>query len=657
MANETLVLRKGLLANLANAPVVEGALSFTTDEPAIYIDVDGKHLRIGDIKEFANLEALRAYLSATPEKIPTTGLYYAIAENALMKYTGSAWQQINVNYSGDITSLQNQITAISTTIGDKPEGWSDASLWAAISKNRTDIATNTKNISDEIARADAEEKRLAGLIADNATAVATEKSRAEGVEAGLSTAIANEASRADTEEKRLAGLIADNTAAIAVNTGDITTLKGNVSDLNANKADKSSVYTKTEVDATVQGLSTSITNLSNDKADKSSVYTKTEVDGFVQGAKDHSDANLATAKSYADGKLVEAKAYTDEKVGAVSDTLTGFQTSVNESLSGINGEIANLKTADTNIGLRIDGVVSRVEAVESGKADKADTLAGYGIANAYTSTQVDEKIAEAVAAFDAANGSVVGDVQAIQAAIAMSEVPEGKTVIGLINEAKSEASAATAKALEDANKHADEAVAAEKSRAEGAEAGLSSRIDTVAGDLTKLGTDLRKEFADADTAQTQAITAAYEAYVDGKLRAADAMRFMGVIDDDNALPTTGVEAGDTYKVGVNTTVNGEKVYVGDLVIANSDQGEEASYSDWSIVHSGYEDDHDVHVELNNGVVEIINAAGASRGSVKVEGNYSDANGGVKVTLSSVDADPATPGVEVTAKFEMIWGSF
>ena len=657
MANETLVLRKGLLANLANAPIVEGALSFTTDEPAIYIDVDGKHLRIGDIKEFANLEALRAYLSATPEKIPTTGLYYAIAENALMKYTGSAWQQINVNYSGDITSLQNQITAISTTIGDKPEGWSDASLWAAISKNRTDIATNTKNISDEIARADAEEKRLAGLIADNATAVATEKSRAEGVEAGLSTAIANEASRADTEEKRLAGLIADNTAAIAVNTGDITTLKGNVSDLNANKADKSSVYTKTEVDATVQGLSTSITNLSNDKADKSSVYTKTEVDGFVQGAKDHSDANLATAKSYADGKLVEAKAYTDEKVGAVSDTLTGFQTSVNESLSGINGEIANLKTADTNIGLRIDGVVSRVEAVESGKADKADTLAGYGIANAYTSTQVDEKIAEAVAAFDAANGSVVGDVQAIQAAIAMSEVPEGKTVIGLINEAKSEASAATAKALEDANKHADEAVAAEKSRAEGAEAGLSSRIDTVAGDLTKLGTDLRKEFADADTAQTQAITAAYEAYVDGKLRAADAMRFMGVIDDDNALPTTGVEAGDTYKVGVNTTVNGEKVYVGDLVIANSDQGEEASYSDWSIVHSGYEDDHDVHVELNNGVVEIINAAGASRGSVKVEGNYSDANGGVKVTLSSVDADPATPGVEVTAKFEMVWGSF
>lgn len=239
----------------------------------------------------------------------------------------------------------------------------------------------------------------------------------------------------------------------------------------------------------------------------------------------------------------------------------------------------------------------------------------------------------------------------------MSEVPEGKTVIGLINDAKDEASAAAAKALEDAKKYADNAVATEKSRAEGAEAGLSTRIDTVAGDLTKLGTDLRKEFADADTAQTEAITTAYEAYVDSKLRAADAMRFMGVIDADNALPTTGVEAGDTYKVGVNTTINGEKVYVGDLVIANSDQGEEASYSDWSIVHSGYEDDHDVHVELNNGVVEIINAAGASRGSVKVEGNYSDANGGVKVTLSSVDADPAVPGVEVTAKFEMVWGSF
>ena len=42
---------------------------------------------------------------------------------------------------------------------------------------------------------------------------------------------------------------------------------------------------------------------------------------------------------------------------------------------------------------------------------------------------------------------------------------------------------------------------------------------------------------------------------------------------------------------------------------------------------------------------------------KVEGNYSAANGGVRVTLSSADADPAAPGVEVTAKFEMVWGSF
>ena len=86
MANETLLLRKGLLENLSSAPIIEGALSFTTDEPAIYIDVDGKHLRIGDIKEFANVAALEAYLGTTPvEKVPTTGLYYAIAENALMK--------------------------------------------------------------------------------------------------------------------------------------------------------------------------------------------------------------------------------------------------------------------------------------------------------------------------------------------------------------------------------------------------------------------------------------------------------------------------------------------------------------------------------------------------------------------------------------------
>ena len=195
MANETLLLRKGLLANLDSAPIVEGALSFTTDEPAIYIDVEGKHLRIGDIKEFADLTALQAYLATTPEKIPTTGLYYAIAENALMKYTGSEWQQINVSYDGSVEALENKITAINTALGSKPEGWSDTSIWAAIKVNRDAIATEKSRAEGVEAglRTDVDAVRTdLGTKDDAADAdgsafarIAAEKARAEGAESGL----------------------------------------------------------------------------------------------------------------------------------------------------------------------------------------------------------------------------------------------------------------------------------------------------------------------------------------------------------------------------------------------------------------------------------------------------------------------------------------
>ena len=53
-----LLFRRGLLTDLFHqtdgvydkAPLVDGALSFTTDEPAIYMDTATGRERIGDIK-------------------------------------------------------------------------------------------------------------------------------------------------------------------------------------------------------------------------------------------------------------------------------------------------------------------------------------------------------------------------------------------------------------------------------------------------------------------------------------------------------------------------------------------------------------------------------------------------------------------------------
>jgi hypothetical protein len=39
MANENLLFRKGTLKELSNAELIAGSINFTTDEPAIYLDI------------------------------------------------------------------------------------------------------------------------------------------------------------------------------------------------------------------------------------------------------------------------------------------------------------------------------------------------------------------------------------------------------------------------------------------------------------------------------------------------------------------------------------------------------------------------------------------------------------------------------------------
>ena len=56
----TVAFKKGLLAALPST-YTEGTFYVTTDERAIYLDVDGStRIRIGDFQEFATLQALQA---------------------------------------------------------------------------------------------------------------------------------------------------------------------------------------------------------------------------------------------------------------------------------------------------------------------------------------------------------------------------------------------------------------------------------------------------------------------------------------------------------------------------------------------------------------------------------------------------------------------
>lgn len=102
---------KGLLANLP-AAYSEGTFYITTDEHAMYLDVDGAtRVRIGDFQEFATLTALQANTNPS-----TTALYYVTELNCLAKWDGTKYVQINLDTgatSVDETGTGNAIDGVS----------------------------------------------------------------------------------------------------------------------------------------------------------------------------------------------------------------------------------------------------------------------------------------------------------------------------------------------------------------------------------------------------------------------------------------------------------------------------------------------------------------------------------------------------------------
>jgi hypothetical protein len=84
--------KQGLRANLPST-YNTGAFYITTDERAIYLDIDSSHrIRLGDYQEFDSLTALSANTNPS-----TTALYYIKDINCLAKWNGTEYIQINPN--------------------------------------------------------------------------------------------------------------------------------------------------------------------------------------------------------------------------------------------------------------------------------------------------------------------------------------------------------------------------------------------------------------------------------------------------------------------------------------------------------------------------------------------------------------------------------
>lgn len=293
---ESLLFRKGSLANLNNADLVAGAVSFTTDEPAIYLDVQqGNEIvrkRVGDLIVYNTRAELIAdgnkAVDGTIGNWSTSALYYVIEGNALLKWNGSSWTQINsisdveasfadldkvINGDpvdpgdsglvGKVSSLENRmdqaeddIGALQDKVGAVP---ADQNLYALISGEIARSTDKDDEHDEALETLDGRVDTLEGyvgtpkngnivatglhLAVDNNTAAISTLSNnfteyKEDVSDAIAQAIANETSRADTEEKRLAGLISNlDTAYKAADSGldeKITALSNKLDGYKAN---------------------------------------------------------------------------------------------------------------------------------------------------------------------------------------------------------------------------------------------------------------------------------------------------------------------------------------------------------------------------------------------------------------------------------------
>lgn len=150
--------QQGSLSALSKQAVANGTLWFTTDEGAIYLDVNGERVRFGDyitVNAVANLPTNgHAYESA---------LYYAKAENVLARWDAATnkWVQLNaaglskivVNGTGNV--LSGATVTLDAETGAKVLTFSTANV--ATSDDLENIKTRVKSLED---RMDAVEDRL-----------------------------------------------------------------------------------------------------------------------------------------------------------------------------------------------------------------------------------------------------------------------------------------------------------------------------------------------------------------------------------------------------------------------------------------------------------------------------------------------------------------
>ena len=670
---DLLRFRKGTYAQINAATKVPGTIYIAKDEKAMYVDVSAdERIRIGDFIRVEKVEGITPPYS-------TTALYYVEADNALLKYDGSAWKQVNgtddlkasltaltervTAAEGKITTAEGKITALETKVGAAAEGENDATgLFAAVADNAADIAdlkaavggvgddslgnrmtavegrmTTAEGEIDVLQEAVAGHTTTLGqhttAIADNAKAISDHEAYATETYA-TKTALSGEVT---AREQAIAKEVEDRNAAIKVEAdraaGAEVALGARVKvleDAGYQNADQvgSAIYTKiaaaralitTEIDEDVAALKAEVVKDYATKSELEAVDAKAIKNAAdIVTINNNITNNIATKTELATG-VSEAKTYADD-VAATAKAEAIADAATKYATTG------DLATANEAITAAAASAKKANDDLATYKTEAGNTFA--------TKTELGEEAT-------ARDNAVKAEAQARGAAISALETAY-KAADETLTQAAAAAKAQADKGVEDAGKAqaaADKAQGdATQALADAAAAQGTANSAVSAAAAAQSAADAAQDTADAngeaitgltgrvknleDNSATKAELASAKSELEQKIandiNAANAMNYMGGVKAESDLPTEKVKAGYTYVAESAFTASFGDVLPGDLIIATGDEvnGYITEGLTWTLVNTGYDATLEQTIKTVDGKIQLTSAVGnANNGAI------------------------------------------
>ena len=550
----------------------EGTVYITTDEKAMYVDLNTGANGVERIRlsQIINLEDITAWQNLKPP-YSTEAFYYIVKANALLKYTGTSWQQINTTeqISEDLTKLTQRVTAAEKTIGEHG---------TAITNHLADTS-NPHNVTAEQVglgkvdnlSADELQARFTGSVAQNNKKFALGGDVWTAVE-GAKTLITNHTNDAEnphgvTAEQVGLGNVDNKSAATlkleftgAVAQGDDGFTKG--ADVytaidNAKTAVVGNANTDTASSQTVAGAHKAAAAVATNLQQHTSADNPHGITADKLGVGAFKDYTRDSLKEEYTGEVKSG----DDGFVEGGDVYTAID-NAKKALVGTSGDSASTRT--------IEGALKAASVVAGNLQDHLED------------TNNPHKVTAAQLG--------VGDFKDYTRASLRSEYT------GSVSSTET-AKFTTGKAVYDAVKDAKDTITG------GNTTTIASLVSTTGNHgtrITNLETDLEN----------------LEDNMVARIQAADAMVYKGTIAASTALPTSQVFIGYTLKATQEFTLNGNTIHIGDLLVANAAANKKegadgylaAADIVWDHIPSGYVADYNPDLTVahtaNSNVVDI-----------------------------------------------------